>query len=202
MRTLRGARWSDSSIRWHVPCLLRLAFARRARGVPAGGGSMDKDVAESVVSVGCTVGLAIWFVACGASPPSQAVTSDNSHHNVASSGATLNVLVNGLGSVHANGASLRCGSECRWTFGEGTTVRVQADADALSQFEGWQGSCVGAGNCEVTVTGDMQLAARFSRKVGPPASPSCDGILPTSLGLPVTAVVSEGRANRYTSCTV
>jgi len=69
----------------------------------------------------------------------------------------------GSGTVTSSPAGINCGSECSDEFEEGSTVELTAEASAGSEFREWSGACTGAvGTCEVTMSEDKEVNARFS----------------------------------------
>lgn len=70
----------------------------------------------------------------------------------------------GRGTVTSTPAGIVCGAECRGYFYQGTEVTLTATPDPSSLFTGWHGACTGTGNCTVTMNGDQQVTATFTRK--------------------------------------
>jgi hypothetical protein len=80
---------------------------------------------------------------------------------------SVNVTINGPGTV-GDGAGLSCSSgTCSATYWEGTTVTLTATATGGALFNGWSGAsaglCFGA-TCSLDITSDVDLTANF----GPP----------------------------------
>lgn len=70
----------------------------------------------------------------------------------------------GSGTITSDVAGIDCGAICSASVDEGTQVTLTAVADAGSVFEGWSGagvSCLDAGPCTVTVTGDTVVVSTF-----------------------------------------
>jgi len=73
----------------------------------------------------------------------------------------------GSGTVTSSLAGINCGATCVSQFQEGTTVSLNAAADAGSVFAGWSGACSGTAACFVndnaTVTARFNVAASTNR---------------------------------------
>src|SRR6188768_3306704 len=66
----------------------------------------------------------------------------------------------GSGTVTSSLAGIDCGATCVSQFQEGTTVSLNAAADAGSVFAGWSGACSGTAAC--FVNDNATVAARFN----------------------------------------
>ena len=66
----------------------------------------------------------------------------------------------GSGTVTSSLAGINCGATCVSQFQEGTTVSLNAAADAGSVFAGWSGACSGTAAC--FVNDNATVAARFN----------------------------------------
>jgi hypothetical protein len=73
----------------------------------------------------------------------------------------------GSGRVRANGLALDCGDTCSVTLADGAVVTLEAIADPGSLFTGWTDDICPATpqSCQVTVTADTTLHARFAQEV-------------------------------------
>ncbi|MET0553422.1 MAG: ELWxxDGT repeat protein [Vicinamibacteria bacterium] len=85
---------------------------------------------------------------------------------------------------------------CAWTFGEGTIVRLTPKPAFGTVFDGWSGGCAGTGNCEIALTENVGLGARFRHVNQPPTasllSPSNGAVLPwTPEGVRVSATATD-----------
>jgi hypothetical protein len=91
---------------------------------------------------------------------------------------TVSKLGSGAGSVSSSPAGIACGADCSETYSDATVVTLTASADAGSAFSGWSGACSGAGACEVTMSADKAVSARFDSVPSPPppAAQCEDGI--------------------------
>jgi len=70
----------------------------------------------------------------------------------------------GTGSVNSSPAGLTCtGGTCLWCYDKGEVVDLFSAPSAGSLFTSWGGTCSGAGNCQVTMTGDNNLIASFTQ---------------------------------------
>jgi hypothetical protein len=72
----------------------------------------------------------------------------------------------GTGLVQDSSHVIDCGSTCSGESVQGATLTLTAIPDSGSTFSGWSGSgCTGSGStCSVAVTGDVSVAAEFTRK--------------------------------------
>ncbi len=70
----------------------------------------------------------------------------------------------GLGLVVSTPRGIVCGATCEARFPRGTRVVLAATADTGSDFASWSGACSGAGECSLTVTAPVELAARFDAR--------------------------------------
>jgi hypothetical protein len=93
---------------------------------------------------------------------------------------TLTVQNSGTGSgvVYSVPAGIQCGSfsgsVCAFKFDTGTQVTLSPWYYADSTFRGWSGGgCSGAGDCEVTVSADTTVNAKFALR--PCVVPKIDG---------------------------
>lgn len=89
---------------------------------------------------------------------------------------TLSVLKagDGSGSVSSQPVGIDCGATCSAEFSENTTVSLTASAAMGSQFTGWSGACTGSdpGQCQVSVSGLVQVTANFTLSGGPGPGPT------------------------------
>jgi Divergent InlB B-repeat domain len=67
----------------------------------------------------------------------------------------------GSGTVTSTPAGIACGATCSASFNINTVVTLTAAPASGSTFVGWGGSCVGAGNCTVTMTAARAVTATF-----------------------------------------
>ena len=75
----------------------------------------------------------------------------------------MKVLVEGSGEVTSSPEGIECPSDCEEELGEGVKVLLKASAEKGSEIEGWTGcdSEPSATECEVEMTGDMEVKATF-----------------------------------------
>lgn len=72
----------------------------------------------------------------------------------------------GAGAVTSEPAGIDCGATCAADFDQGTAVTLEAAADPGSSFVGWSGgNCSGTGSCHVTLTGSVEVQARFEQNL-------------------------------------
>lgn len=76
---------------------------------------------------------------------------------------TVSLTGSGAGQVSSAPSGIACGQDCSESYAEGTTVVLQAQAESLSRFVGWDGPCTGTGSCSVTLTQARQVGARFEK---------------------------------------
>ena len=62
---------------------------------------------------------------------------------------TLNVTVNGAGSVTSDPAGIACPESCSAPFADGSSVTLTATPNEGSTFTGWGGACEGNEGCTV-----------------------------------------------------
>lgn len=77
---------------------------------------------------------------------------------------TVSKQGNGTGTVFSDPAGIDCGPICSFAFPAGTIVTVQATPDAISDFSGWSGACVGTGSCQIEMNSNKQISATFTKK--------------------------------------
>ena len=102
----------------------------------------------------------------------------------------LDVSTSGSGTVRSSPPGIDCGGACSARFDQGTKVSLSAAPGDDSTFGGWNGACTGAGDCTVTVTSDLAVAATFTQK---PPPDECAGIAATDPGAPVVFRTAVGR---------
>ena len=78
---------------------------------------------------------------------------------------TLHISKSGTGSgtVMSNPAGIDCGSTCKVSFAEGTSVTLTADPSSGSVFTGWSGDgCSGTGPCTIIFNSNKTIDASFA----------------------------------------
>jgi hypothetical protein len=70
----------------------------------------------------------------------------------------------GSGTVTSSPAGIDCGATCSHAYAHGTTVALTASASSRSLFSGWSGACSGKGVCQLTMSADQAVSARFQAK--------------------------------------
>lgn len=81
----------------------------------------------------------------------------------------LTVTKAGSGTITSNPAGINCGSTCSVGMPEDTEVTLTATPDSGALFLGWTGACSGTGTCQVEMTADNSVGAKFGP--APPAGP-------------------------------
>jgi phospholipase C len=74
----------------------------------------------------------------------------------------LSVQASGGGTVSSNPAGINCGQACTASFSNGAQVTLTATPAANSYFAGWSGACSGTGACNMTLTQNTSVIAKFS----------------------------------------
>jgi hypothetical protein len=69
---------------------------------------------------------------------------------------------NGAGAVTSSPSGINCGSECEFSYEEGTEVTLSPSPAAGSEFKGWSGACSGTGACKVTISAAKEVGAEFA----------------------------------------
>jgi len=105
----------------------------------------------------------------------------------------LDVSTSGSGTVRSSPPGIDCGGACSARFDQGARVSLSAAPADDSTFAGWSGACSGAGDCTVTMTSDLAVAATFTKK---PPPDECAGIAATDPGAPVVFRATVGRPER------
>ena len=115
----------------------------------------------------------------------------------------------GDGSVTSNPPGIDCGSTCKATYGQGTSVTLTTTPSSGSVFAGWSGACSGTGNCVVTMDSDKSVTATFNAEyqLTITSSPPAGGTVTTSpmgdqSGITCPSVVGVVCAGYYSSGTL
>ncbi|HET6996978.1 MAG TPA: lamin tail domain-containing protein, partial [Solirubrobacterales bacterium] len=108
----------------------------------------------------------------------------------------------GSGIVESSPAGIDCGVACSAEFGEGSTVKLTAEASAGSEFREWSGACSGKDACEVTMSEAKSVNAFFAHEKqvltidksgnGKVTSSKTKGIRCTAVCSQATAALPEG----------
>ena len=69
---------------------------------------------------------------------------------------------NGAGTVTSNPVGINCGPTCSAPFNFNQTVTLTAAPATGSTFAGWTGGCTGTATCTTTITGAVDVMARFT----------------------------------------
>ncbi len=75
----------------------------------------------------------------------------------------VTVTRTGSGTGSVAGGGIDCGGVCSAPVGRGDSVSLRATPTQGSLFAGWGGACTGAGACALTVSGPVNVQARFER---------------------------------------
>ena len=93
---------------------------------------------------------------------------------------TLNVAVNGSGSVTSSPTGIDCSGTCTATFAQTSTVTLTAAAGSGDVFGGWGGACADAGTtatCAVMMSQNQSVSATFSAQPPPSVKPTLIGLV-------------------------
>lgn len=82
------------------------------------------------------------------------------------------------GTVRSSPAGIDCGGDCDERYASGTRVSLDASSVSVDNFQGWSGDCSGTGTCQLVMTQDRAVTARFS---SPPAMVALT-VVPTGSG--------------------
>jgi len=90
---------------------------------------------------------------------------------------TVTIAGSGSGTVTSDPPTVMCPTTCAsiWTFG--TRLTLNAQPRSGSYFAGWADGCSGTGPCEVKLTTDLTVEARFA--LNAPATPPPGQVTPT-----------------------
>jgi len=95
---------------------------------------------------------------------------------------TLTVTKSGTGSGSVGGPGIACGALCSTSVAQGSSATLGATATLGSTFDGWTGSCVGTGLCNLTMDAPKTVGAVFNL-----------------IGFPVSVAFAGTGAGRVTS---
>jgi hypothetical protein len=76
--------------------------------------------------------------------------------------STITNAGTGNGSVASSPAGINCGTTCAASYSSDTVVTLTATPSSGSTFTGWSGGCSGAGNCVLTINGNISATATFA----------------------------------------
>jgi len=75
---------------------------------------------------------------------------------------SLSVTLTGTGSGQVTGSGMSCAGSCSEFYQQGTVVTLTASPAPGSVFAGWSGGgCAGTAPCQVTMSADQDVSARF-----------------------------------------
>jgi hypothetical protein len=76
----------------------------------------------------------------------------------------VSIVGSGVGSVESSPSGIACPGTCSHAYEPGTQATLTATAAAGSRFAGWEGSgCSGTGTCQITMTSEMAVTAKFEK---------------------------------------
>jgi hypothetical protein len=75
---------------------------------------------------------------------------------------SLNVSINGSGSLLSDPAGIFCSGSCSATYLSGTNLSLYPTAASGYYFTGWSGACSGIGSCQVNMTDNRSVTATFA----------------------------------------
>jgi len=82
---------------------------------------------------------------------------------------SLHITVTGQGSVRSAAIGADCAIDCRVSLQSGQAVHLEAVAQNGTSFVGWTGACSGTAACDLTLSADAEVGAKFVG--GPPTDP-------------------------------
>jgi DNA-binding beta-propeller fold protein YncE len=86
---------------------------------------------------------------------------------------TVSLAGSGSGGISDGTGSIACPSICSHAYVANSQVTLTATPVSGSTFAGWSGVCSGTGNCQVTMSADMNVTATFAATAPPiPGSPT------------------------------
>ena len=159
-------------------------FGGNVTSTPAGinCGSADSDCVEGYVRFTSVVLTATadtgyrfsrWFGDCSSSISSVTVPMNGDRSctaefvtNVQPGTATLDIVVNGGGTVTSNPAGINCGNDCTEAYPLLTVVDLVAAGTPTEPFLSWGGDCSGGANTQVTMNLNRQCIANFAPVAG------------------------------------
>jgi hypothetical protein len=102
---------------------------------------------------------------------------------------TIGLAGDGAGTVATAAGAISCLPVCSQTFVTGTQMTLTANPAPGSTFAGWSGGCVGTGPCQVILTADTTVTARFEKTAPVPARLRIARLQPRLMGPKVKVVV-------------
>ena len=113
----------------------------------------------------------------------------------------LQISLSGSGAVSDPSIGLSCATSCTIQVDSGTSVVLSASADVGFAFDGWGGQCSGTGSCQIVVSQNTSISARFSAvSRTPPSGASLHLEISGSGTIPVTlhpgSTVTPGAATK------
>ena len=64
-------------------------------------------------------------------------------------------------AVISTSAGINCPSDIAQLYDQETTVSLEAIPDNRWTFDGWEENCTGSDSCEVSISSDINVSARF-----------------------------------------
>ena len=140
-------------------------------GINCGSGGHDCSVdfkADTLVTLTAKADadymFASWGGACSGTTTSCSVAMNQAQNVIATFDLkpnTLNVTVQGKGTVTSKPSGINCSNECSEDYKADTSVTLTATPDADYTFTGWSGVCSGTDNCTVTMNQAKNVKATF-----------------------------------------
>jgi uncharacterized repeat protein (TIGR03803 family) len=78
----------------------------------------------------------------------------------------LTASINGSGTVSSTDGEISCPGTCGNSYPINTPVTLNATSTLGWSFAGWSGACSGTGSCNVTLTQNLSVTARFTQSPG------------------------------------
>jgi hypothetical protein len=102
---------------------------------------------------------------------------------------TVGLAGDGVGTVTTVAGAISCLPLCSQTFATGTQMTLTANPAPGSTFAGWSGGCTGSGPCQVILTAETTVTARFEKTALVPARLRIGYLRPQLVGPKVRVMV-------------
>jgi len=96
----------------------------------------------------------------------------------------LAASITGAGKGEVTGPGIDCPGDCEQWHARDSLVELSAQPAPGSVFAGWQGDCNGTGPCDVLMSGERGVVARFEPAPSGGTPPEAGGTPPETVGTP------------------